>query len=226
MIAPLAAVAVSAAVSLPGARVPRATAASQDTALRRPLAAPQFDITTLDVAGLRVGGKANDFEITAARLFGTVTRVSRQRGWFAGYASALAVNPAQCDTSPRRVHSGEVGRICLTAFLDARDVVRSVRIARVFSFITAAEFRAALVRRYGAISSESDGARMSLGWGPDVETGLAFDSFGARSALTAHYDEVPDANSDSFKPNPSIRVTLQLVDATWAAAITARPPRR
>ena len=177
------------------------------------------DTERRDVAGLRVGGRAKDFKTTAARLFGTVRRVHRSPGWHSGYASALQVNPMQCFAMPGRKHAGEAGNVCVTAFLDANDIVRAVRIERVFPFVDVATFRATLVRRYGEVDAERDGARWSLGWGPHLNAALAYDSSGPRNALTAHYSDDDERVGHARTAAPTIRITLQLVDAAWAAAL-------
>ena len=173
-----------------------------------------FDATRLDVSGLRVGGRAKDFEATAQRLYGPVIRLARSPAWFAGYASALQVNPVQCTHAADHTPRGNPGAACITAYLDAADVVRGIRIERVFAFMDAATFRTTLVRRYGDANAENDHARWSLGWGPQLDPALAYDAAGPLNALTAHY-------SDDVRPNAArngahrIRITLQLVDAAW-----------
>ena len=220
MIATIAfAVTVAIAAEIKDSQVARVTAPRSNTpTVKVALLQQVFDTSRLDVAGLRVGGRAKDFETTAARLFGTVTRINRSPGWHAGYASALQVNPMQCFAMPGRKHAGEAGNVCVTAFLDANDIVRAVRIERVFPFVDAETFRATLVRRYGEVDAERDGARWSLGWGPQLNATLAYDSSGPRNALTAHYREVAAHTRRSLDAAPKIRITMQLVDASWAAA--------
>jgi hypothetical protein len=181
-------------------------------------ATPPFDIARADVAGLRVGGKAKDLETTLGRLFGKVTRVPRGNGWYPGYAASLEVNSMGCLTIPGRRHSGEEGNVCVTAYLDGDDVVRAVRIERVFPFIDQEAFRATLVRRYGAVTAADSRGGYALGWGPELDGALAYDRGGPHSALTAHYAEEEDMMSRSLNAAPNIRVTLQLVDAQWASA--------
>ena len=191
----------------------------RDTTRRADIAgAVTFDAARADVAGLRIGGRAKDFETTAARLFGSVTRVHRSDGWYARYAAALRVNAMQCFSLPGRRHAGDVGNVCVTAFLDADDVVREVRIERVFPFVDAATFRSTLIRRYGDVAAQRAGAHMSLGWGPTVERALAYNRTGPTNALTAHYNEEDELMGRSLNAARRIRVTLQLIDAAWAAA--------
>lgn len=176
-----------------------------------------FDAARLDVAGLRVGVTARDFETTANRLFGTVSRVSRSRNWFRGYAAALEVNALQCFSLPGRRNSGDVGNVCVTAFLDADDVVRSVRIERVFRFLDGETFRATMVRRYGAVAAAQQAGGYTLGWGPTVDAAAAYGAAGPHTALIAQYTTEDDSMRRALNAAPHIRVTLQLVDAVWAA---------
>ncbi len=178
-----------------------------------------FDAGRSDVAGLRVGGKAKNFAVTATRLFGAVSRVPRNRDWYQGYAAALAVNAVGCATTPGRHHGGRIGTVCVTAFLDDQDIVRGVRIDRVFPYMDGDTFRATMVQRYGAANAGQEIGSQWLGWGPAVDPRLAFDSAGPRTTLTAHYgpvDAVDDVMGRSAKVAPAIRITLQLVDAVWA----------
>jgi hypothetical protein len=193
-------------------------AASTSPSAPAAAAAPTFDIARADVAGLRVGVKAKDFEGTLARLFGPVSRVKRSDGWYRGYAAALEVNSMGCFDIPGRRRGGEPGNVCITAYLDDDDVVRAVRIERVFPFIDAESFRATLVRRYGAVSGANQGGGYSLGWGPEVDQTLLYDRSGPHTALTAHYNQEESMMSSSLNAAPKIRVTLQLVDAGWTSA--------
>ena len=179
--------------------------------------APSFDLASADVAGLRVGGKAKDLETTIGRLFGRVARIPRSNGWYDGYAAALEVNSMGCMTIAGRRKGGEPGNVCIIAYLDGDDVVRAVRIERVFPFVDQETFRSTLVRRYGAVADANGSLGYSLGWGPAVDESLAYDRGGPHTALTAHYATEEDMLSSSLNAAPRIRVTLQLVDAGWAA---------
>ena len=181
-------------------------------------AAPAFDVAHADVAGLRVGGTGEDLETTLGRLFGRVSRIPRGNGWYAGYAAALEVNSMGCMSLPGRRNSGQPGNVCVTAYLDADDIVRGVRIERMFSFVDAETFRATMVRRYGAVTAANQAGGYSLGWGPTVDPLLAYSRSGPLTALVATYAEDEDMMSRSLNAAPKIRVTLQLVDAGWAAS--------
>ena len=181
-------------------------------------AAPAFDVARADVAGLRVGVKAKEFETTVGRLFGKVGRVKRSDGWYSGYAAALEVNAMGCMSIAGRRHGGEPGNVCVTAYLDGDDVVRGVRIERMFPFIDPESFRATLVRRYGPVTEAKEAGGYQLGWGPEIDPHLAYSSSGPHTALTATYAADEDPMSSALNAAPRIRVTLQLVDAGWAAA--------
>jgi hypothetical protein len=195
-----------------------AVAAASVTGKPGSAAAPAFDAARADVAGLRVGVKAKDFETTAGRLFGKVGRVKRSDGWYPGYAAALEVNSMGCMSIPGRRHGGEPGNVCVTAYLDGDDVVRGVRIERMFTFIDAESFRSTLVRRYGPVTAANEAGGYQLGWGPQIDPHLAYSSSGPHTALTATYAADEDMMSSALNSAPRIRVTLQLVDADWAAA--------
>ncbi len=175
-----------------------------------------FDARLVDVAGLRVGGSARNLATTLTRLFGKADRVSRSQEWYAGYAAALEVNPMGCFTVPGRRSGGETGNVCVTAYLDADDIVRGIRIERVFPFLDGETFRQTMVRRYGPVSEAKEAGSYALGWGPAVARALAYDSSAPQVALTAFYSPEDDLRTRSLNGAPRIRITLQLIDAAWA----------
>lgn len=124
-----------------------------------------------------------------------------------------------CMSIPGRRRGGEPGNVCVTAYVDASDVVRAIRIERVFPFIDGETFRATVVRRYGAVREAKQGSGLALGWGDEVPRSMAYDSRGPQRSLTAHYTQDDDMMSRSLNAAPKVRVTLQLVDAAWAATI-------
>ncbi|WP_411280760.1 DUF4852 domain-containing protein [Gemmatimonas sp.] len=131
------------APSLPASPLPASDASTGVPASGSP---PAFDIATADVAGLRVGTKANLFERAAARLFGKTERRASRGSGYAGSTSIVAVNEMGCSSIPGR---GRVkpGAVCATAFLDRDDMVRAIRIERVFPYIDGESFRQVLVQR-------------------------------------------------------------------------------
>lgn len=177
-----------------------------------------FDPARADVAGFRVGVRVDALVATLSRLFGHVTRAHRGDGEFAGFAGSLTVNPMGCVNIPGRRRNPEPGAVCVTAFFDRDDVVRSIRVERVFPWFDAEVFRRTLVQRYGAAATELDGGGVSLGWGPEVNPTLLYDRSGPRNALTARYAPNDDLASAGLAGPEDIRVVLQLVDASWASA--------
>jgi hypothetical protein len=117
----------------------------------------------------------------------------------------------------RRTNVGP-GSVCVTALFDTDDVVRSIRVERVFPYVEGEVFRRTLVGRYGAVAGARNlGSSYALGWGPEVDQALLYDRSGPRHALTAHYVDNRDFLARSGNALPQIRVVLQLVDADWAA---------
>lgn len=177
---------------------------------------PAFDLNAVDVAGFHIGVKGDDLEATLTRLFGAVTRKPARRDGHPGIAAQLLVNDMGCITLPGR-RSGAPGNVCVTAQLDADDVVRAIQIERVFPWMEAETFRRTLVARYGPVVEATGSGRLSLGWGPEVNELLLYDRGGPHTALTAHYSVNNDFMSAGLNRLADTRVVLQLVDARWAA---------
>jgi hypothetical protein len=175
-----------------------------------------FDLATADVAGFHVGVKAKELEATLVRLFGPAERGSPGRDAFPGFAAVLTVNSMGCFSIPGRA-TPKPGAVCVTAFLDGDDVVRAVRIERLFPWVDAEVFRKELVRRYGPVADARNGSGFVLGWGPEVDVKLLYDRSGPHRALAAYYTNDEDYMSRGMNSLPRIRVVLQLVDAVWAA---------
>jgi hypothetical protein len=184
-------------------------------------AAAPFDAARADVAGLRVGTRAKDMEGTLRRLFGPVTRGSAG-GSLPLYAATLVVNDMGCMNVPGRRRNAAPGAVCVTAFLDRDDVVRAVRVERVFPPVDAEVFRRALVQKYGPVAGAGDAGALTLGWGPAVDAALVYDRAGPHTALTARYAAEEDFLSAGLNRRPDVHVVLQLVDAAWASAQRSR----
>jgi hypothetical protein len=106
--------------------------------------------------------------------------------------------------------------VCVTALFDGSEIVRSIRIERVFSWHDGEVFRKAVTQKYGPVSSaHNSGSAFALGWGPEVSLGAQSAS---RNALTAHYMANDDFMSRSGNRIAEIRIVLDLLDAQWAAA--------
>lgn len=179
-----------------------------------------FDVLRADVAGFRVGVKAKDLQATLERLFGPVTRRERANGWHAGYAAGLFVNEMGCMSLEWKSQRAVPGSVCVTAYLDGDDVVRSIRIERVFPWMDGELFRSTLVRRYGPVADAKQGVGFALGWGPRVDPALVYDRTGPATAVAAYYISEADFLSRSGNALAPVRVVLQLVDARWASAQT------
>lgn len=178
---------------------------------------PSASSAALDVAGLRVGMKAKDLERTLRRLFGPTTREASSKSWFPGFRSALVVNDMKCVELPGRGRAPAPGTVCVTAFLDGDDIVRSIRVERVFPYVDAEVFRATLVRRYGPVTDAKESGTYALGWGPPIDKLLAYDQSGPHTAVAAYYEANDDFMTRGMNALPHIRVVLQLVDASWAS---------
>ncbi|MEW5977631.1 MAG: hypothetical protein AB1898_17695 [Acidobacteriota bacterium] len=167
-----------------------------------------------DVAGFRVGVRAKDLEATLTRMFGPAQRSpGRSTDWFAG---KLTVNETGCVPMFGRP-SPKPGAVCISAFVDQDDVIRSIRVERVFSYFDAEVFRKALTQKYGPVAAAVSGSNFALGWGPEVDPKLGYTQSAPHNALTAHYANNADFLSRSGNALPQIRIVLSLADAGWAA---------
>jgi hypothetical protein len=167
----------------------------------------------LDVAGFHVGGKGKDLEAAVNRLFGRTERVPASKGSFPGIATTLTHRQLGCDAIPGRSKPPH-GSICVTAFLDGDDIVRMVKVERMFPWVPPDVFRAALVKRYGPTSQPDTQGDTFLTWGPPVDVRLGYGGL----ALTARWVSVQDYIDRGGNALGDVRMELQLVDARWAAA--------
>jgi hypothetical protein len=188
---------------------PNLDAAPPGTTVPAPVA---LDLAAVDVAGLRVGVSVAVMDATLTRLFGPVSRTPSGRSMHPRLTTTLETNSTGCFTIPGRRRNPAVGAVCVTALADDDQVVRVVRIERLFSWFDAELYRKALVGKYGAVADARQGAAFALGWGPMVPL-----ASGSQHALTATYDEDEDMMSRSLNAAQNIRVSLQLIDAAWAA---------
>lgn len=177
-----------------------------------------FDVASADVAGFRVGVKAKELEGALARFYGAAQRGSPGENAFPGFKSALTVNSMGCFTLPGRRTNPGPGAVCVTAFLDRDDIVRAIRIERLFPWFDSDVFRKDLVRKYGPVADARSGSGFSLAWGPEVDQRLVYDRSGPHRALAAYYTSDNDFMTRGGNSLPRIRVVLQLVDAGWAAS--------
>jgi len=181
-------------------------------------AATPFDLAAADVAGFRVGVKAKDLEATLQRLYGSVSRAPAGKSADPRFGGTLVVGDQGCANYPGRRGTVGPGSVCVTALFDTDDVVRSIRVERVFPYVNDEVFRKVLVGRYGAVGDARNlGSSYSLGWGPEIDRALLYDRSGPSRALTAHYVDNRDFIARSGNALPQIRIVLHLVDADWAA---------
>ena len=174
-----------------------------------------FDASKADVAGLRVGVSKSAMEATLTRLFGKVTPgYMSGEGSFKGFAGVMEVNSMGCRSGFGRKTKPKPGDVCVTAYYDAGDVVRMVRIERLFPpNFDSGLFQKALVQKYGPVT----GGRSRTSWGPGVPGAVLNDPNGVVDALTA--SAVADRDISDLGGNrlQNVIVSLQLIDAAWAA---------
>jgi hypothetical protein len=197
-----------------------ATSRAQQAPTTTAATAPSLDLAHADVAGLRVGMKAKVMEGALQRLFGPVER--QPAGAMPRVAARLVVNEMGCMDIPGRRRNARPGDVCVTAFLDDDDIVRAVRIERIFPPCDVAPFRRALLQKYGPTADDRFGFGVMLSWGaiPEGDFIKAFASL--PFALTARFEEIDSFSGLGLNRIPDVHVTLQLADAAWASALTAR----
>jgi hypothetical protein len=176
-----------------------------------------FDALKTDVAGLRVGGSKKDMEATLTRLFGKVTP-GHMSASPKGFAGAIEVNSLGCRSGfTNRKTRPQPGAVCVTAYYDAGDVIRMVRVERMFPpNFDVNVFQKALVQKYGPPS----GGRGRLSWGPGVPGTVFNNADSVVDALTASvaYDE--DISSIGANRLENAIASLQLLDAAWAEHVS------
>ena len=176
-----------------------------------------FDASKTDVAGLRIGGSKKDMEATLARLFGKVTP-GHMTGSAKGFAGAIEVNSLGCRSGfTNRKTRPQPGAVCVTAYYDASETIRMVRVERMFPpNFDVSVFQKALVQKYGPPS----GGRGALSWGAGVP-GTVFnkpDSFVDTLTASVAYDE--DISSIGANRLENAIASLQLLDAVWAEKVS------
>ena len=176
-----------------------------------------FDASKTDVAGLRIGGSKKDMEATLARLFGKVTP-GHMTGSAKGFAGAIEVNSLGCRSGfTNRKTRPQPGAVCVTAYYDASETIRMVRVERMFPpNFDVSVFQKALVQKYGPPS----GGRGALSWGAGVPGTVFNKPDSLVDALTASvaYDE--DISSIGANRLENAIASLQLLDAVWAEKVS------
>jgi len=174
-----------------------------------------FDAAKADVAGLRIGVRKKDMEATLTRLFGKVTPGYMSGGSFKGFAGAIEVNSLGCRSGmTNSKKQPQPGAVCVTAYYDSDDMVRMVRIERMFPpNVDVNVLRKALTQKYGPAT----GGRGGISWGPGVP-GAVLNSPGTFvDALSASVASDNDFLSLGGNRVENVIVSLQLIDAGWAS---------
>lgn len=184
--------------------------------VKPPLAAAPFDPSGLDVAGFRVGVSVADLSATLERLYGPVERGSPGENPPPGMTGVVRVNSMGCMSLPGRPEA-KPGAVCLTAWHDAKDVIRAIRIERLFPPMDGETVRKALVARYGPVGSATGRNGFTLGWGPDVVVGSSTNGPIHQPTLLATFAAHESFMGRGTNRIPDTRVVLHLVDAAWAS---------
>jgi hypothetical protein len=173
-----------------------------------------FDSSKADVAGLRIGVSKKDMEATLTRLFGKVTPgYMSGEGSFKGFASVIEVNSMGCRSGFSAKKKPQPGAVCVTAYLDGSDVVRMVRVERLFPpGFDSRVFEKALTQKYGPAS----GSRRGSSWGPGVPGAVLNNPSITVDALTASAAADHDISDLGGNRLQNVIVSLQLIDANWA----------
>jgi hypothetical protein len=173
-----------------------------------------FDSSKADVAGLRVGVSKKDMEATLTRLFGKVTPgYMSGEGSFKGFASVIEVNSLGCRSGFSAKKKPQPGAVCVTAYLDSSEVVRMVRVERLFPpGFDGNVFERALIQKYGPAT----GSRRGSSWGPGVPGAVLNNPAITVDALTASAAADNDISDLGGNRLQNVIVSLQLIDANWA----------
>ncbi|MEK6597789.1 MAG: DUF4852 domain-containing protein [Gemmatimonadota bacterium] len=177
-------------------------------------ATPTFDPALADVAGLRVGGPGADLEATLTRLYGEVVRGGVGEGAPPGTVATLDVNSMGCLVITGRRNNGRPGSTCITAWLDASETVRMIRIERVFPWVDQGFLRQALVRKYGEVAQTWRGGG-HWGWGPEQPGGQLVGRGVALRAVNANWRTNDPDLFGGNNSRPQVNITLTLVDTNW-----------
>jgi hypothetical protein len=173
-----------------------------------------FDASKADVAGLRVGVKKSAMEATLTRLFGAVSPGSMSGGSFKGFAGTIQVNGMGCRSMFGQKRKPQPGDVCVTAYYDADEVIRMVRVERMFPpRFDQGVFRKALIQKYGPPT----GGRSQTAWGPGVPGAVLNSPTTVVDALTANVNYDRDISFAGSNRLENAIVSLELIDAAWAS---------
>jgi hypothetical protein len=156
-------------------------------------------------------------EATLTRLFGKVTPgYMGGGGSFKGFASVIEVNSMGCRSGFSAKKKPQPGAVCVTAYLDSSDMVRMVRVERLFPpGFDSSVFERALVQKYGP----ANGSRRGSSWGPGVPGAVLNNPNITVDALTASAAADRDISDLGGNRLQNVIVSLQLIDAAWAAKV-------
>lgn len=169
---------------------------------------PPLTPSNAEVAGFRVSVPAATLVDTLERTYGPVRRGSPPSDADPRITGLLEVNQLACRSIPGR-HLA-VGTVCVTALVDEDDIVRSIKVERVFPRVETEALRTAMLARYGATA---DAQSPALAWGPIVEPRLLATQPGTH-ALTASASAL--GSSVAGGRASYFNVNLVLSDAAWA----------
>ena len=184
----------------------------------------KFVASSIDVAGMRLGVKANDLKAALERLYSAqVERVDARPNSSnidKRYAGYLEIDLMTCIGGGYRQRDPRPGDLCLRAWFDDDDVVRTIEVVRVHPFMDFGPIRAAAIARWGTVADATGGGAL-MAWGPTVDAKLVNYKWPQHGyALTMHVgNSASDPMSGDSRPN--VNITLQLTDPEWAASAKA-----
>lgn len=185
----------------------------------------QFAAADIDIAGMRIGVEADELQAALERLYSAkVERVDGARSSMIDkrYAGYLEIDLLTCMGGGYRKRDPRPGDVCVRAYYDEDEVIRTIIVVRVFPWMDYEKVRDAAVARYGTVSATAGGG-MALGWGPTVDPKLLSYRVGDGHALTMNVNSPSDFMDQALNSRPKVNVALQLADAEWAAK--AKPLR-
>lgn len=180
------------------------------------VAATPFNPSGVDVAGFQVGVPVVDLSATLERLYGPVERGGPGENPPPGMVGLVRVNSMGCMSLPGRPEA-KPGAVCLTAWHDDKEIVRAIRVERLFPSMNGEAVRQALVARYGPVTSAVGGNGFTLGWGPEVVVGKSANGPIRQPTLLASFAAHESFMGRGTNRIPDTRVVLHLVDVEWAS---------
>lgn len=183
----------------------------------------KFVASEIDIAGMRVGVDAGEFKSALERLYSAdVERVDAKGkgGMDTRYAGYLEIDLLTCMGGGYRRRDPAAGDVCVRAYFDDDDVIRTIIMLRVFPWMEIEPIRAAAIARYGTVAQSAGAAY--IGWGPTVDPKLLSYKFQEGYAITMNVNSPSDLMGGNYS-RPLVIVALQLIDPEWAA--NAKPLR-